>query len=131
MTQREIKFRAWDEQSKTMHIPMTLRQMKKVLVKGTIGEVGSMGAVFSFTFDELVLSQFTGLLDKNGKEIYEGDLLKYSLDAVDSRGENPEPTEYVEEVHFKDGCFDLDGCPVYVANTIGEVVGNIYENPEL
>ena len=78
------------------------------------------------------VGQFTGLTDKNGKKIFEGDILKFSY-----TGKN-HGVEGTEAVVFKNGKFGvewgwhkemvaLDG----FANTTIEVIGNIHDNPEL
>lgn len=74
--------------------------------------------------------EFTGLKDKNGKEIYEGDWIKNTNDEMD----------YFEgQVDFSDGIFWIsegEGKPAYILGQHDskndlEVIGNIYENPEL
>lgn len=76
--------------------------------------------------DDTILLQYSGLTDKYGREIYEGDILKYLLPSEDGG------TEYVEEVQFLAGCFDVDGAPVYATVDWNcEVIGNVYEHPEL
>lgn len=80
------------------------------------------------------VGQFTGLLDKNGKEIYEGDI----LESKDSTNIDEENRVVRNEVTFKDGAFGIIGeitsCLLsffdyYITDEV--VIGNIYDNPEL
>lgn len=74
------------------------------------------------------VGQFTGLCDKNGKEIYEGDIL------LMSEGDG---CMIYNEVGIKDGCFGYIGevngelIPFCHCDVIEEVVGNIFDNPNL
>ncbi|PFR66486.1 hypothetical protein COK29_26660 [Bacillus cereus] len=71
---------------------------------------------------EYNIMQYTELLDKNGKEIYEGDIISYHDKVFESKG--------TAAVRFIDGGF---GTGDWWLRDIGEceVIGNIYENPEL
>ena len=89
--------------------------------------------VYRFEDEEVKLMQYTGQKDKNGKEIYEGDILKYNF-PYDGRLKHVSPVKFLEtEASF--GIKDRyeNEIPLYriTANNYFEVVGNIYENPEL
>ena len=117
---REIKFRAWVEGDKKMYPVNKLKwpphpnnPTDKININCPISDVESISG------EDFLLMQYTGLLDKNGKEIYEGDILEfYDGDRKD-------------EVVFEQGFFRYkDDCtPIFQVEC--EVIGNIYENPEL
>ena len=116
-----IKFRAWDKATSSYRKVLEIEfypdgELKKVKVAG----LQRKGAI---TPDKLVLEQFTGLKDVNGKDIYEGDVL--------------ENRKYRSIVKFANGKFlaDVVGT-ISRFDLIGEthgsrVIGNVHENPEL
>ena len=134
---REIKFRAWDKRKKEMLI------FDLVEVGEYIGfEYNIPKNVFildAYSNGEAELMQFTGLKDKNGKEIYEGDILNCHWDI--DEGQIGEIVTYITkpEGHGATvGCFglvDKDGDFRTIDNGNIHfsyiVQGNIYENPEL
>ncbi len=145
---REIKLIAWDEKSKTMHLPMTLLQIKEVLCKSTMGEAGSMGVVFAFTFSDLLFLQFTGRKGFNDKELYEGDIVFYE-EATDKGDERHylvivwvEEWDMFASLHIEEykkylssGAEELDESSFWTYNLRDSesfhYAGNIYENPDL
>lgn len=126
---REIKFRAWDNENKYMitskqGIFTALRNSMNI----TIQDNGyyNNGDLLKPNKEKYTLMQYTGLKDKNGVEIYEGDLIEYK----DSTG------KHIEEVKFDKGCFyaGLHGgsstrvAPKLINVRLSKVIGNIYEN---
>lgn len=114
---REIKFRAWDKENKLMFPHKLIDQYDKD---------GFMlwGDIFSGQDKTVELMQFTGIKDKYGKEIYEGDVVK--LDDI------------ICPITWDDGGFQMitdkqQGKSPAIQNRLKyfEVIGNIYENPEL
>jgi len=120
---KEIKFRVWEKEQKRMF------------------------AVYEFNEDHVaedsihprkvcILMQYTGLKDKNGKEIYEGDIVRLG---------NYPFTKDIEKVEWDNSLCGFSPfakllCPLYEDDDVGEVrpeasfcevIGNIYENPEL
>lgn len=122
---RPIKFRSWDKDKKQMLSDVTATPQGNILVFGGWIKVGQMGTsrrnLYELKNGELM--QFTGLLDKNGKEIYEGDIVRCRLFNGDNHTFN-------YEVRFEDGAFKAHGYKLTNNDQI-EIIGNIYENPEL
>ena len=118
---REIKFRAWNKITKEYEYPDSWLKL-----------------VFPdiLTDEDIIVEQWTGLKDKNVKEIYEGSLVKYTEEDGES---------FIAEVKYfaKDGypafdveppnefCFESNVLSVGVANNCLEVVGDVHNNPDL
>lgn len=107
---REIKFRAWVEEGKWDYYAYDIQK------RADMAEW--------FGHSNIHIEQYTGLTDKNGKEIYEGDIV--------SIHNKSHKNEYdIGVIEFKKGAFR---CPFllgkYQSGQV-EVIGNIHENPEL
>lgn len=117
----EIKFRAWWEKGKRMLDIAAIDFLEK--------EVKSHANVM-YRFDDIELMQATGLFDMYDKEIFEGDVLKMS----DGELAKVVWNKYLGcwEVKFLSEIVDLSEVADVKSNRSDcEVVGNIYENPEL
>lgn len=108
---RPIKFRAWDKVRAKMEYNFPIE---------ATGEFGIDDAFRLLATEEnkVAVMQFTGLKDKNGKEIYEGDIVHELFNGLEKIDRN-------RVIEWENGGFDL-----YVLSQT-EVIGNIYENPDL
>lgn len=124
---REIKFRAWVKDRKAIFEVVLINYVTKK-VTYLLERVGHLLSIRDAKFNDVELMQYTGLKDKNNKEIYEGDIL------FESFGER------YYKVVFENGGFraefkgDFDEHSFDLIDVVAqgcEIVGNIYENPEL
>ncbi len=118
---REIKFRVWDVENKEM------LKVQELDFEPTFydGRIAIRPDKYNDYFDteDMILMQYTGLHDKNGKEIYEGDIVNYE--------------NMTGKIIFLNASFimsdfeETEEWELGVINEEIEVIGNIYENSEL
>lgn len=103
---KEIKFRAWQD--------------NMMLISPLSSNYG-LQRFFGHLYEDTPVMQFTGLTDNNGKDIYEGDVCR-----IRGIGGQKAVVTYIK------GGFRLgDHVPLYFDNDKSEIIGNIYENPDL
>lgn len=141
---RENKFRAWDKKGKKMFIVRELRFFKTGELDVVIVDYSNYGDEIVRALNDVDLIQYTGLKDKSGKEIWEGDIVKCKLSSTQ---------RYKGIIQFKAGHFFIHAF-WYSFKPIGrwdlekrklcgksstnlsidcemQIIGNIYENPEI
>lgn len=132
---REIKFRAWDKEEKQMGNVLGFYLQENGWVDIEVLEERDDSDMKDKEYDDVEwrarlkyvdLMQYTGLKDKNGKKIYEGDILQIGSELV-------ETVTWVDETTW-----NADKCPVNgwvnhesIYKQKPEIIGNIYSNPEL
>jgi len=139
---REIKFRAWHKIDKLICPVQTLTDQGAFLLGLKPGKeqiIPEMRLIIpadpSGRFcnnQEIELMQYTGLKDKNGKEIYEGDWCEAKF--RDREGIQAIQGQIIMDEYM--WCIDCQGCvgdDIFSINRPHnfEIIGNIYENPEL
>ena len=118
---REIKFRAWDKEKEKMydweHIYNIYRRLDK---EHPIGVTGREDDDSNIRLIDVILMQYTGLKDRNGKEIYEGDEVEV--------GKQFPSRDYV---FFEKGMFRTKANAVGVFNEHCRIVGNKTDNSKI
>ena len=133
---REVKFRAFERSNNAVrevtHIDFELN-----LVRLILGRECESNWVLQdeFTFENVELMQYTGLKDKNGVEIYEGDIITGKFKHFTNKSKI---LNWKGVVVFSYSCFDIDFIDGKHTNCLSnklcydiQVIGNIYENKEL
>jgi uncharacterized phage protein (TIGR01671 family) len=152
---KEIKFKVWDKERKEFLQPYNQGPWDKNLITVwtslfTIIQLSELNYIIdnkcfysngSIDLTRFELCQFTGCVDKNKKEIYEGDIIQVEEEYCSERGEFEDYTEeYQFQVIFENGLFGRNNfgriTPLKTEFnhwTIKKynVIGNVFENPEL
>ena len=144
MKNKTLKFRAWDKRTQTMHktwvidFRPSMRDNNSWCMVQKEHELQTPEDSWGNTKDFIELMQFTGLNDKNGKEIFEGDIIRFY---------EPDAGWVFEVVYVPEkACYSLSSPNRFMdimaasftaklteiyAGSIMEIIGNIYENPQL
>ena len=129
MTANRFNFKLWDKRNKKIIDNMSYGPKTFLTIDGKIVFIDPIDCNMSYeNQDDYVIMQSTGLIDRNGKEIFEGDIIKDDL--LNEKYQ----VLYVEE----SSCFSLKEMRTSTFYDLhdyevacNEVIGNIYENPEL
>lgn len=126
---REIKFRCWDTENKQM-LKVQELDFEDTFYGGRLSIRADMYNDY-FDIEDMILMQYTGIKDKNGKEIYEGDIIKICAEGLGGEAIGKIVyDEYDLAFVLRNEIEELSEYLWYAEQQI-EVIGNIYDNPKL
>ena len=125
---RQIKFRAWDKKNKKWLFGYDYSHLGGFSLLGEVVLLGEIQKIQLHDLKDIAIMQYTGLKDKNGKEIYEGDILEF-----DNKDEN---NRVRSKVIFDVGMFGVFFEEIWIgliflSKRNVELIGNIYQNKDL
>lgn len=134
MKSREIKFRAWDRRERKMSRDFDLRS--SIAVNQLYATLQGVPEAFKkpVKLENLDWMEFTGLKDKNKREIYEGDIVRGDVTQEYDDGQTHfENVQIVwhEGAWLAQGIGTSESWPAYDFGYLDNIIGNVYENPEL
>ncbi|ENZ5663144.1 YopX family protein [Enterococcus hirae] len=128
------KFRAWDKKTETIQEVESISFKEKKLVIGQ-GNVAWFNSDYIINFDDIELMQSTGLKDKNGVEIFEGDIVAVENHPFQRKEDSSAGMEIEGDYAVGWNQHDLTWCAgdllLARLKPYVRVIGNIYENHEL
>lgn len=130
---REIKFRAWDSKNDFMFYHDENGEFERKIDGCRVGSDFNIQELLFNPYECLIRMQYTGLNDINGKEMFEGDIVKcgygigkiifrvgcFMVEWIDDKG------SYNEFLFSQKGVYSRDGDDRF------EIIGNLFQNPEL
>ncbi|HGF8068524.1 TPA: YopX family protein [Enterococcus faecium] len=126
------RFRAYSKEENEMYYPHNDKNVDWTIddETGFIAPLVNLGGGMWGMIDKYELMQSTGMKDKNGVEIFEGDLVEHD-DNLNGDWETFEACEVVYDKDYAQFCFKWDAGNFLTDYRNLNVIGNIYENPEL
>ncbi|KTE98517.1 hypothetical protein AC564_1704c [Lacticaseibacillus paracasei] len=128
---REIKFRVWDHNTDTMMIPDDFEFCDGEISWIDAGREAGPKSGNDGDPGQFEIMQYTGLHDKNGREIYEGDIVRTGTDNIG------DPDQMIGQVIMREGSWLIENekkqeaVDLFSEITSREVIGNIFEDKQL